>query len=255
MTIAAVILTQNNQAVLPRLLRQLAWCDQIIVIDDQSTDNTVKLAKQFGARVFSRPLRHNFATQRNFGLRHVTTDWILFVDSDEIVTPALAEEIRRCIKSNQFAAYRLPRLDHFLGRTLYHGEAGNIHLIRLARHRAGRWHRPVHETWQVKGAIGQLKSPLYHQPHPHLASFLDKINHYTTIEARYRPLPRPTRLLFELVFLPPAKFLDNYILKLGFLDGWPGLVMAAMMSLHSLLVRLKLYEKSLAQSHRYPSAR
>jgi len=127
------------------------------------------------------------------------------------------------------------------GNELMWGETGQLQLIRLARRQMGRWHRPVHEIWRIKGSVGQLKSPLYHYPHPTLADFFNKINHYTNIEAGYR---RRQFDLFELIFYPPGKFFYNYFIKLGFLDGIPGLIMAVMMSLHSLLVRIKLYEKT-----------
>lgn len=251
MTITAVILTKNNQTTLQRLITSLSWCHEIIVIDDQSTDNTIKLAKQSGARVLSRSLRHNFAAQRNFGLKQVRTDWVLFIDSDEIVTPPLAREIKSTITTSIYSAYSLRRLDIFLGKKLRFGETGHINLLRLARINAGRWHRPVHEIWRIKGSVGQLKSPLYHSPHPTLAGFFNKINHYTDIEAGYR---RRQFDLFELIFYPPGKFFYNYFIKLGFLDGIPGLIMAVMMSLHSLLVRIKLYEKSILGPASRPSS-
>ena len=248
MTITAVILTKNNQHTLNRLIANLSWCDEVIVIDDESTDRTRTLAQTLKAKVFMRPLRHNFAAQRNFGLKQVTTDWALFVDADESVSPRLAKEIRSVLKSN-LNGFFIKRIDYFLGKKLQYGETGNIKLLRLAR--GGKWRRAVHEVWQVTPPIGELKSPLYHYPHPNLSSFLTKINFYTDIEARYRPAPGAAQLLFY----PPVKFIHNYILRLGFFDGVPGFIMALMMSLHSLLVRLKLYEKTLVGPARHSSPR
>ena len=253
MTLTAIILTRNNQASIKQLLASLSWCDEIIIIDDESSDKTRIIAKKLGAKVLRHPLRHNFAAQRNFGLQQAKGDWAIFIDSDEIVTPQLVREIGAEVKSSAYLAYSVRRLDIFLGKTLRFGETGNINLIRLARRTAGRWHRPVHEIWHIKVPIGQLRFPLYHHPHPSLTSFLEKINHFTTIESKFRPIPSKTRLLLELMFYPPAKFLYNYIFKLGFLDGWPGLSLTMMMSLHSLLVRLKLYEKSLARPTHHSS--
>jgi glycosyltransferase involved in cell wall biosynthesis len=250
MTIAAVILTHNSQASIKNLIRSLSWCDEIIVVDDQSTDRTCAIARKSGAQVLVHPLRRNFAAQRNFGLKQVTADWAVFVDADESVSPRLAQEIRSVLKSN-LNGFFIKRIDYFLGQKLQYGETGHLRLLRLARRTAGRWHRPVHETWQVRPPIGQLKLPLYHHPHRNLSDFLAKINYYTDIEARYRPLPGATQLLFY----PPAKFIYNYFFKLGFLDGMPGLIMALMMSFHSLLVRLKLYEKTLVGPARHSSAR
>jgi len=247
-SISAVILTHNNQASIARLIHQLSWCNKVILVDDCSSDRTRILAKKLGVKVFSHPLRGNFAAQRNFGLKQATTDWAIFVDADESVSPRLAKEIRSVLKSN-LNGFFIKRIDYFLGKKLQYGETGNIKLLRLAR--GGKWRRAVHEVWQVKPPIGELKSPLYHYPHPNLSSFLTKINFYTDIEARYRPAPGAAQLLFY----PPVKFIHNYILRLGFFDGVPGFIMALMMSLHSLLVRLKLYEKTLAGSARHSSAR
>lgn len=249
MTISTVILTKNNQHTLKRLITSLSWCDEVLVIDNQSADRTRAIAKKLGAKVFIRSLKDNFAAQRNFGLAQVTTDWAFFVDTDEIVSPALAREIKSMLNSH-LNGFLIKRVDYFLGKKLRFGETGHINLLRLARTNAGRWHRPVHETWQVKGPVGQLKSPLYHHPHPTLAGFITKINYYTDIEAKHR-----SGSLLELCFYPPAKFMYNYFFRLGILDGLPGLVMALMMSLHSLLVRLKVYEKSLARPAYHPSAR
>lgn len=249
-TISAVILTHNNQSSIGRLIRSLHWCDEVLVIDDQSADRTRAIAKKLGAKVFIRPLKDNFAAQRNFGLAQITADWAFFVDTDEIVSPALAREIKSVLNS-RLNGFLIKRVDYFLGKKLMWGETGHLNLLRLARTNAGLWRRPVHEVWQVKPPLGELKTSLYHYPHPDLAGFITKINYYTDIEARYR---RHTSL-GELFFYPPAKFMYNYFFRLGILDGLPGLVMALMMSLHSLLVRLKVYEKSLARPAYHPSTR
>lgn len=259
-TITVVILTHNNQSSIGRLIRSLHWCDEVLVIDDQSADRTRAIAKKLGAKVFIRPLKDNFAAQRNFGLAQVTTDWAFFVDTDEIVSPALAGEIKSIITTSTYSAYSLRRIDFFWGKKLLFGETGHLNLLRLARTNAGLWRRPVHEVWQVKPPLGELKTSLYHYPHPDLAGFITKINYYTDIEARYRRRyptgPDPVDLQgLALLFIPAGKFMYNYFFKLGILDGLPGLVMALMMSLHSLLVRLKVYEKSLARPAYHPSTR
>ena len=250
MTISAVVLTKNNQNIISKLLRQLSWCDEVLIIDDDSADRTRILAKGLGARVFRHPLGHNFAAQRNFGLKQIKTDWVLFIDADEAVSPALTREIKSALKSDLNGFY-IKRTDYFLGSKLRFGETGYIKLLRLAKTNLGIWRRPVHEVWQVKPPIGELKSPLYHYPHQTISTFLTKINYYTDIEAKHRH----SFSLLEIFIYPPAKFIHNYILKLGFLDGMPGFVMALLMSLHSLLVRLKLYEKTFLRSAPHPNRR
>ena len=183
----------------------------------------------------------DFAAARNIELAKVKTPWVLFLDSDETLPPELEREIKTAIKSDQYHAYYLHRIDTFLGRELKHGETASAKFIRLARKDFGKWVRPVHEVWEGKGRVGELKSPLLHPGHPTVASFLNKINTYSTLEADYRFRQGFKSSLFKIWFYPLAKFKWNYLFKLGFLDGAPGLIMALMMSFHSYLTWTKLY--------------
>lgn len=186
----------------------------------------------------------DFAAARNTELAKAKTDWVLFVDSDEKITPALKAEILS-ITSNPspslYSAYYIPRLDTFLGRELHHGETGHAKFIRLARRDFGKWERPVHEIWVGSRKVGELKNPLLHYPHPTISSFLEKINRYSTLEAEYRYKAGKKSNLFKIWFYPLAKFKYNYLFRLGFLDGVPGIIMAIMMSFHSYLTWTKLY--------------
>ncbi|MEK7565928.1 MAG: hypothetical protein AAB506_02700, partial [Patescibacteria group bacterium] len=130
------------------------------------------------------------------------------------------------------------RRDVFWGKELKHGEAGSIKLLRLGKKDAGEWQRKVHEVWQINGPTKTLNNYLYHYPHPTISEFLSSINNYTDIDI----LEQKKFSYFRLIFNPPGKFIYNYFLKLGFLDGYPGLVYAFMMSFHSLLVRVKMWE-------------
>jgi glycosyltransferase involved in cell wall biosynthesis len=183
----------------------------------------------------------DFGAERNAQLAKVKTPWVLFVDSDEKITPELKEEILAVIKADNFDAFYLRRLDTFLGRQLRYGETGHAQFVRLARADFGRWERPVHEQWVGKGKIGTLHNPLLHTPHTSIATFLDKINRYSTLEAEYRYQQGIKSSLFKIAIYPFGKFKWNYLAKLGFLDGVPGAIMAIMMSFHSYLTWTKLY--------------
>jgi len=187
------------------------------------------------------PQLTDFAKERNTALAQAKTDWVLFVDSDEVVTPALKKEIDFAIQSSRFTAYYLPRRDTFLGKTLRHGETGHAKFIRLARRNFGHWVRPIHETWVGEGRVGELKHPLLHSPHLDLSSFVAKIDHYSTLDADYRFRQGRKSSLFRIWLYPIAKFKLNYFFRLGFLDGIPGLIHALMMSWHSYLTWSKLY--------------
>lgn len=240
--LSAVVLTKNEARNIDRCLSALNFCDEIIVVDDFSTDDTAKFARKYTSKIFQRHLADDFASQRNFGLSKATGPWVLFIDSDEQVSKSLSKEIKTSIQTPTIVGFYIYRQDHFLGKTLHFGESGKLKLLRLAKKDAGKWVRPVHEIWQTKGKVGELQSPLDHYPHPSISEFIQEINHYTTIEARYRS--GKIRALLQLITFPAGKFIYNYFFKLGFLDGFPGLIMAFLMSYHSLLVRLKILWRS-----------
>lgn len=254
MAISAIVLTRNEEGNLGICLSGLAFCDEILVIDDFSTDKqslagsaskTLQIAKDFGAKIYQRRLDGDFAAQRNFGLAKAKYDWVLFVDADERVSDALKTEIESAIKKSgdDVAGFYLKRKDYLLGKALNHGEAGNVKLMRLATRNSGKWYRAVHETWQVKGAVGFLKSPLLHYPHRTISEFLDSINFYSTLHAKANLAEGKRASLFKIVLWPIAKFKINYLVKLGFLDGTRGFVLAMFMSLHSFLAWGKLWTK------------
>jgi glycosyltransferase involved in cell wall biosynthesis len=238
--ISAVVLTKNGKEKIKECLAGLKWCDEIVVIDDNSTDGTEKIAKKEGARVFSHSLNDDFASQRNFALEKAQYDWIFFVDDDERVTAELAEEIQKKIKTTRAAGFSFKRIDNFLGYWLRYGEIGQVRLIRLARRGTGEWRRRVDEKWEVRGKTETLKNPLRHYPHPTLTQFLIKINERSTLNAQVF-YEEGKRLTLGEWLKPKLKFIDNYFFRLGFLDGVPGFVFGVLMSLHSFAVRVKLY--------------
>ncbi|MFH0750007.1 MAG: glycosyltransferase family 2 protein [Candidatus Gottesmanbacteria bacterium] len=241
--ISCVILTHNNQDSIEDALKSVSWCDETIVIDDESTDRTVAIAKQHKVSVFIRGLENNFAAQRNYGLEKAKGEWVLFLDSDEIVSPDLKKDIQEELKKQITAeGYYIPRVDRMFGRNLRYGETGQARFIRLAKKKAGKWTREVHETWDVQGEVKTFTHPLLHSPHPTIKIFLSQINRYTSINARvfYREGKRAT--CFAIITYPAVKFLYTYIIKLGFLDGTAGFIMAMMMSFHSFLTRAKLWQ-------------
>jgi len=239
--ITAIVLAHQIDSNLHSTINSLNFVPHIILLLDLPGPITQPIFPD-KVRVFTRALEGDWAAQRNYALEQVTTRWALFVDSDEIVTSPLAKEISKAITNSHLQGYYLPRQDLFLGRNLHYGETGRIHLLRLARKDAGLWVRPVHETWQINGPTSVLKHPLLHFPHLTINSFFSKLNHYTSLEATFRQAQGETFSLFKTLVYPPAKFLYNYIFKLGFLDGFPGFVMAFMMSLHSLCAKIKLYD-------------
>jgi glycosyltransferase involved in cell wall biosynthesis len=247
--ISVVILTKNEEKNILDCLESVSWADEIIVIDDYSQDLTEAVVKHFAVNkkthFFKRRLEEDFASQRNYGLSKAKYDWILFVDADERITNPLREEINTILinsknntKSNGFY---IPRKDVIWGKTLRHGETGNIKLLRFAKKNSGKWIGKVHETWEVKDNVGEFDNYILHYPHQTISEFLKEINFYTTIRAKELFNNKVRVSVKEIIFYPKLKFIVNYFYKLGFLDGIEGLIYAIIMSLHSFLVRAKLW--------------
>ena len=183
----------------------------------------------------------DFSAVRNRELGKAKTDWVMFLDSDETISPELGAEIKGAIQSSEYSAYRFRRLDTFLGRELKNGENARNSFVRLARRDWGAWNRPVHEVWVGPGSVGSLDNPILHPPHASISSFLQKINTYSTLEAEYRQELGKKSSLWRIAVFPPAKFIRNYFCCQGFRDGVPGTIMAIMMSFHSFLTWTKLF--------------
>lgn len=238
--ISAIILTHNSEGFLGKTLESLAWCGERIVIDDASTDTTLRIAARHNTPAYTRKLQGDFAAQRNFGLEKVKGEWVLYVDSDEVVSKKLADEIQKSVTIDCSGFY-LKRQDWMLGKKIQHGETNRVRLLRLARKDAGIWVRPVHEVWKLEGVVGTLVQPIDHFPHPNVAQFVDDINVYTTLNARYLFHENIRVPFWQILAYPAAKFFVDYIWYLGFLDGTPGAIIAIMMSMHSFLTRAKLW--------------
>lgn len=248
--ISAVIICKNEEENIEEFLKSLFFCDEVVVIDDYSTDKTVgiiKKIKNLKITIFQHSLGSDFSSQRNFGLSKAKGDWVLFVDADERVPDALAFEISNIENQiadqtlGKYSGFYVNRIDFMWGRKLRFGETGGIKLLRLAEKISGRWEGKVHEKWEVKGNIGLLKNPIVHFPHKTLQEFLKEINFYTTIRAEELYKKGSHSNFISVLMYPLGKFILNYFLRRGLLDGVPGLVVAVVMSFHSFLVRGKLW--------------
>lgn len=244
MKISAVVLTHNESDNIEKCLQSVNFADEIIFIDN-SIDNTIEKAKKIVSqkklRIYNNAERQDFAALRNFGLSKAKNDWVLFVDADEAVSQKLQNEITEKITNPSISGYYLIRRDLFLGRWLKYGETGNIRLLKLARKNGGIWQRKVHETWRISGLTATLDNELLHYPHPTIAEFLSRINRWTTLDAKVFYKERKQVSIFSIFLYPLGKFILNYLLRLGFLDGMQGLIFALMMGFHSFLTRAKLY--------------
>jgi glycosyltransferase involved in cell wall biosynthesis len=239
--ITAAVIAKNSSPTLTACLKSLVFCDQILVIDNGSVDDTQKIAQKFHAQVKVCPVVDDFSALRNFALKSAKHDWVLFIDADEVVPDALRREIQKILISPQYQAYYLSRRDHLWGQVLRFGDTGGIKLIRLGRKSAGVWQGRVHETWKITGKTGDLHQPLDHYPHPTMNQFITSVNYYSDIRASELFSKGERSNIWQIIFYPPGKFFYLWLVKLGFLDGVAGLVHALTMAFYTFLVRGKLY--------------
>lgn len=241
MEITAVILTKNEEKDLKRVLNSVYWCNEILVIDDNSTDDTVKIAKEFNARVLTHALEKDFSQQRNFALQNASTKWVLFVDADEVVSKELQEEIKERIQTDSVKGFYLKRRDTWMGKEMRYGEGGSNYLLRLARKGSGTWARRVHEVWDVNGKVEKLHGVLFHYPHPLVSDFINHINFHSTIHSEENFKEGKKSDLVKIMIYPPGKFIYNFFAKGAVLDGYRGFVYSLLMSFHSFLAWSKLW--------------
>ena len=182
----------------------------------------------------------DFAKARNQAMAKVTTDWVLFKDSDETVTPKLGKEIAIAVKNKRFN-YQLKRQDFFEGRKLGFGETAAVRLIRLIQPGSGKWQGKVHEVFVSRLPVKTLSRPLLHERQITFSQLFERLNYYSDLRAKELFDAGADFSILQLLFFPKLKFVHNYFLRLGFLDGVPGLMLAVLMSWHSLMVRVKLY--------------
>jgi glycosyltransferase involved in cell wall biosynthesis len=229
-SLSIAIITLNEAANLPRTLASVSGLGERIVLDSGSTDGTVEIAGQAGARVFNEPWK-GFAAQKNSAIQMATGDWILSLDADEEVSPALGREIEELLAGEpEFAAYRINRLNHFLGQPLRHGGYWPDPKLRLFRRGTASFEeRPVHETMRCDGPVGELNGHLIHHCYPSIEDYVEHMNRYSTIGAQALVAAGKVKsgwawLVWNAVLNPVATFVYNYVFRLGFMDGRAGLL-------------------------------
>lgn len=188
----------------------------------------------FGGGV--KPMITDFAAARNRLMKGETAEWLLWLDSDEKLSGRIDPD-----KLDKRFNYSFRRDDWFLGRQLKFGETAHVRLTRLVQPGTGKWVGKVHERFESLLQVRNLKSPkIIHRRKITISQFLDRLNYYSDLRAK----EISDFSAFELILYPLLKFVKNYFWRLGWLDGVPGLAMAWLMSLHSLMVRIKVYEKA-----------
>jgi len=265
--VTAVVPVKNEEKNLPRCLERLRDFAEVVVVDSGSTDATRSIAREHGATLLDFAWNGTFPKKRNWCLRNhaFTTEWVLFVDADERVTDELKAELRRVLPGTRHAGFLLTYRNHFLGRRLKHGDrfrklslfrVGSGEYERIEEDRWSSLDMEVHEHPILTGSVGRLRAPIIHEDFRPLEAYIARHNEYSSWEARRYwalkrtpdaagRLTRRQRLKYRLLSSwlgGPAYFLATYVLKLGFLDGLPGFIFAALKMTYFFQARCKIHE-------------
>ena len=223
--LSVVIITKNAATQLAACLESVAFADEIVVVDSNSTDGTAELAARNGARVIQQMEWKGFGLQKRFAVDAAHHDWVLCLDADERVSAPLRASILAALAAPAAQAYTMPRCNRFMGRWLRHGEGYPDWSLRLFDRRYARWSDDtVHEKVITDAPVASLAGDLLHDSAETLAAYLDKQNRYTSMQAEVLFKAGKRGNAAQLLLSPALRFAKFYVLRLGFLDGVPGLV-------------------------------
>ena len=240
--VTVVIAAKDESANMAACIDSVRWASEIIVVEHGSADDTAMLAEQAGAAVV-RNVFQTIGLQRNAAIERAKSEWILVVDADERGSPELEREIREVISAPRFDAYRVPRRNFFLGREIKHGGWESDRPVRLFRSSLRYNASRVHEHVEFAGAIGELTSPLAHEPYRSLDSWFEKLGRYSEWWAQDRYYRGKRAGIASVIFRPNGRFLKMFILRGGWMDGARGVLLAAMAATSVFAKYAKLWEK------------
>lgn len=247
--ISAYMITFNNARTVERALSSVAgWVDEIVVVDSYSTDDTPAIAKKYAGTFLQRPWP-GFRDQYQFAAEQCRNDWIIFIDADEEISPALATEIQEEIRRNldrppaeRIEGYYGHRRTWYLGRWILYGGWRPDREIRLYNRNSGSWAGDLHAKVDVRGRTAHLRHFYYHYTYAGISDQLQTIDKYSTIAGGDMQRAGRRFSAIRLLTSPPARFLRDYFLKLGFLDGFPGFIVAVNTAFHVFTKHAKLWE-------------
>lgn len=241
--LSVTIIALNAAAQLEACLQSAAFADEIVVVDSGSRDGTAALAERYGARVIQQDWL-GFGPQKQFAVDAANHDWVLCLDADERVTPALRASIEAALAAPSATAFRFARCNRFLGRYLKHGEGYPDWSLRLFDRRHARWSDDaVHEKVIADEALGTLAGDLLHDSAESIAAYLGKQNRYTTLAADSALAAGKRVGAAQLLFSPLVRFVKFYLVRQGFRDGLPGLIHIAIGCFNSFIKYAKMLER------------
>ena len=242
--VSVVIIAKNEADNIEGALESVRWVEDVVVVDSGSSDKTIEIAKRYTDRVTTRTWE-GYGAQKNYATGLAAHDWVLSLDADERVSPALVDEIQGLMRSAPpMQGYRIPRTTRYLGRWIRSTDWYPDCQLRLYDRRVARWNdRSVHESVRIDGQVGMLRSELYHYSYREVAEHLARMNRYTTLSATQMMTDGQRASWVDLLGHPPLVFLRNYVWRRGFQDGLPGLIVSLMNSYYVFCKYAKLWER------------
>lgn len=226
MSLSAIVLTKNSERCLKACLGSLTFADELLVIDDHSTDTTIKIAQMSGAKIIVHSMNGDFSAQRRFAVEQASGEWLLFIDSDEVVSPELAEEIKSVIQK-EYCACELLRENRFLHHSIRNGSMRGDRVLRLFPREGLSIVGRVHEKMSSKYPVIRLSGILFHYPYEDWSAMIRKLDAYTSYLAQQQiEKKKNTCFLIGALLKPTWAFLKVYVFHRGFLDGRMGLMFA-----------------------------
>jgi glycosyltransferase involved in cell wall biosynthesis len=245
--LSVVIVTLNEEERIRACLDSVAWADEIVVVDSESQDKTVQMAREVTDHVLVRPWP-GYAAQKSFAVAQARGEWILSLDADETVSPALRADIERVLRDDGPAAgYSVPRRNIFWGAWVRHGGLYPDWQLRLFRRGHGTFGpRAVHESVEVDGPVERLAGHLEHRSYRDVEDFVTRANRYSSLAAEEWIASGRRARMSDVLTRPLGRFLSMYVARGGFLDGWRGLLLAALYAYYVAMRSAKAIEKTRA---------
>lgn len=245
-TLSVVISAYNEEHTLGACIDAVSWADEIIVIDNESTDKTASIAKAKGAKVYQRPNRVMLNTNKNYGFTKATMDWILNLDADERVTSELKKEIQLILqKPTDIVGYDIPRQNIIFGKWIQHGLWWPDYQLRFFKRGSGSFPcKHVHEYIEVTGKTKKLQESMIHENYQTISQFIRKMDTiYTENEAEQLAVKGYSLEKRDIIQFPVRNFISTYYARQGYKDGMHGLALALLQAVYGLVTFLKLWEK------------
>lgn len=242
MNITAIILARNEEAHIEDCIKSIQCADEILVIDDNSTDKTAILATNLGAKVINHALDNDWSQQRRFGISQANGDWVLFIDADERISPELNREIKHVIQRDELKAYWLRRYNIFHHNKASHGSMRPDKVLRFMPKNGASVEGFVHETFVSPYPQDILSGKLFHYTYDNWTQYFNKFNRYTSAAAlKYYEAGKTCSFWKDIVLRPQWAFFKVYILQKGFLDGKIGFILSLYHYIYTVTKYVKLY--------------